>query len=196
MNDTSVGMRREQKTMRRLRRQEMVAEGQAEWEAAMEGAPDMEDGAVDGQENDAVFGGDEEVSVLGVDVDDEDDVLGVDEDEESGEIYHMDEDSSDDSEDADSSDDSDAADSDAIINDADSSGDSDDESAASDEEEYAWGDHVSSRNAFAYNADDSSDSDGDDSEEEAVGSETQRRSAVMRARRSILQFLRSDRSQI
>ena len=71
----------------------------------------------------------------------------------------MDEDSSDDSEDADSSDDSDAADSDAIINDADSSGDSDDESAASDEEEYAWGDHVSSRNAFAYNADDSSDSE-------------------------------------
>lgn len=59
-------------------------------------------------------------------------------------------------------------------------------------EEYAWGDHVSSRSTFIYNDAESSDSDGNALEDEAGGMPTRRRSAIMRARRNILQFLRSD----
>ena len=103
------------------------------------------------------------VAILGVDDDDDDD------DDDDANDY-MDEDSSDDSEDADSSD------------------DSDEESAASDE--YAWGDHVSGRNAFAFNAEDSESDDNNDSDEDEDQIERRRRSAMVRARRSILQFLR------
>lgn len=100
---------------------------------------------------------------------DNDAVLGVDDEEEADD--DMEEDSSDDSEDADSSSDS-------------------EESGVSDE--YHWGDHVSSRNAFIYNGDDSGESEADDSEEEDTAAEERRRqSAMLRTRNSILRFLRS-----
>lgn len=105
-------------------------------------------------------------------------VLGVDDDAEDEDAdVLMDEDSDDDSEDADSS----ASDG--------------EESAASDE--YHWGDHVSSRNAFVYNGDDSDDSEASDSadDEAAEQTEQRRRSAMVRARRSILHFLRSNQDQ-
>merc|ERR1712029_1304043 len=61
------------------------------------------------------------------------------------------------------------------------------------DEEPAWGDHVSSRNAFVYAA--SSDSeDGSEDGAAEVGRAAegrQRRSAFSRASRSIVQFLRS-----
>lgn len=128
--------------------------------------------------------GDDEQSddvVLGVDEDNEDFDVEID---EGSEVY-MDED--DDSEDADNTSDSD---------DDDSNDDSDEESAASDA--YHWGDHVRARDAFVY-ADEDSDSDSeddddDDSEEEAgQRTERSRRSAMVRARRTILHFLRSER---
>lgn len=100
-------------------------------------------------------------------------VLGVDEEADDA-IEFMEEDSSDDSEDADSSDD-----------DENSGGES---SAASDE--YAWGDHVSGRNAFVFDHNSDSSDDDDSDEEGADGVEGRRRGAMLRARRSILQFLR------
>mmetsp|Transcript_36980 Transcript_36980/g.89162 ORF Transcript_36980/g.89162 Transcript_36980/m.89162 type:complete len:402 (-) Transcript_36980:64-1269(-) len=100
---------------------------------------------------------------------DNDAVLGVDEEDEADD--DMEEDSSDDSEDADSSSDS-------------------EESGASDE--YHWGDHVSSRNAFIYNVDDSGESEDDDSgEDDTAAEERRRQSAMLRTRNSILRFLRS-----
>lgn len=105
-------------------------------------------------------------------------VLGVDEEEaeEGGGSHRSDEDRSDDSDDA--------YNSGLDVSDVDSS---DNES-----EEYAWGDHVSSRSAFIYHDHGSSDSDGNSSEDEASGMQTRRRSAMMRARRSILQLLGSN----
>lgn len=151
VNDSSVEMRREQKNMRRVRRQRLMAEADA-----MMDEEEMEDVSGD---NNAIAGGENDV-VLGFD-----EVLNDD---------NMDEDSSDDSEDEDSSD------------------DDDEESAASDE--YAWGDHVSGRNAFIYNAvdSDSEEDEGDDSEDDVDQHEGRRRSAMVRARRSILaHFLRA-----
>ena len=140
VNDSTVTMKREQKNMRRLRRQQLMEEADAIL-------------AEMGNENDNESSMEEDASSNEHENDDE--VLGVDD--------AMEEDISDDSEDADSS----------------------DESTASNE--YAWGDHVGSRSAFNYN--DNSDNDSSDSEEEEA--ETRRRGAMMRARRSILQFLRS-----
>ena len=86
---------------------------------------------------------------------------------------NMDVDSSDDSEDADSSDDSNS------------------ESAASEVSEDYWGDHISARNAFIYNHDsEESDSEGSNLEDDANGMVGRRRSAMIRARRSLLQMLR------
>lgn len=145
VNDSTVTMKREQKNMRRLRRQQLMEEADAilaEMENENDNESSMEEDASSNEhEND-------------------DEVLGVD---EAMADDAMEEDISDDSEDADSS----------------------DESTASNE--YAWGDHVGSRSAFNYN--DNSDNDSSDSEEEEA--ETRRRGAMMRARRSILQFLRS-----
>ena len=107
-----------------------------------------------------------------------DDNGGVDDNEEGNDNQwvdrdNMDVDSSDDSEDADSSDDS--------------SG----ESATSEVSEDYWGDHISARNAFIYNHDsEESDSEGSDLEHDADGMVGRRRSAMMRARRSLLQMLR------
>lgn len=87
---------------------------------------------------------------------------------------NMDVDSSDDSEDADSS-----------------SDDSNSESAASEVSEDYWGDHISARNAFIYNHDsEESDSEGSNLEDDAEGMVGRRRSAMIRARRSLLQMLR------
>ena len=119
--------------------------------------------------NEEVVADDDEAQVDEVDADAEED----DED-----LDFMDEDSSDDSEDADTSD-----------NDDDDS-DDDDEESSEEEEEYAWGDHVGSRSAFHYNADDTS-SDSENSDSDAERDERYRRVAIMRARRNILSFLRS-----
>eukprot|EP00585_Thalassiosira_rotula_P001803 CAMPEP_0196134322 /NCGR_PEP_ID=MMETSP0910-20130528/3258_1 /TAXON_ID=49265 /ORGANISM="Thalassiosira rotula, Strain GSO102" /LENGTH=408 /DNA_ID=CAMNT_0041394219 /DNA_START=202 /DNA_END=1428 /DNA_ORIENTATION=+ len=167
LDDTSCAMRREQKRRRRLERgreqqleqQRMVDAERGAPAHAMEG--DMEE-EVSGE----VVEEDRDTdAVLGVDDEEGDDGM----DDEEGDDG-MDEDSSDDEEDADSSDD-----------------DSGVESAASDE--YAWGDHVSSRNQFVYQDYESTDSD-DDSEEEEEGVGRRRRFVMMRARRSIYQFLR------
>lgn len=162
LDDTSCVMRREQKRRRRVERgMEQQLEQQRMIEAESEAAAHAMEEDV---EEDVV----EDVSGEVVEEDrDTDAVLGVD-DEEGDDV--MDEDSSDDEEDADSSDD-----------------DSDVDSAASDE--YAWGDHVSSRNQFVYHDYESTDSD-DDSEEEEGGVGRRRRFVMMRARRSIYQFLR------
>ncbi len=110
--------------------------------------------------------------VAGAEDDDDDDAqVGGDEED----LDFMDEDSSDDSEDADTSD---SDDDDSDVDDEESS-----------EEEYRWGDHVGSRSAFHFNADDSSDSE--DSESDHERDEHARRIAIMRARRNILSFLRS-----
>lgn len=169
LDDTSVGMRREQKNWRRLRRQQMIAEADAMSEDGLEeaemGNAEMAQNApMNEQENDVVLGVDEE------------------EVEEEEGTHHSDEDSSDDSDNAISSD-SDIADSsdDAFEDDA-----SEDDAS----EEFVWGDHVSSRNAFVYNDAESSDSDGNAFGDEAGAMLTRRRSAIMRARRSVLQFLR------
>ena len=92
----------------------------------------------------------------------------------------MDEDSSDDSEDADTSDD----------NDDDDDSEEEDEESSEEEEEYAWGDHVGSRSAFHFNADDTSESD-EESDNDTERDERARRISIMRARRNILSFLRS-----
>lgn len=167
VNDTSAELRREQKRRRRHRR---IAEAQVhmmeqEAEDEEEGAQETE--MDDAEEEDvaaaaAASGAEEERYAS-------DAVLGVDEEEEA-DVDMEEEDSSDDSEDADSSD--------------------DEESVASDE--YAWGDHVSSRNQFVYNDEESSDSDADDGTGEQAddGTVRRRRTALLRARRSILQFLR------
>lgn len=175
VDDTSADLRREQKRWRRLRRQQRIVAADAmsedgsaaaSEEAGMEDADMAQDARPHERENDVV--------------------LGVDEDEEAeegvgphGPPINLDS-SDDDSSDAVG----DADDSDSDVSDAASS------SGAS--EEYAWGDHVSSRNAFVYEDQESSDSDGPALAEEAVGMRTRRRSALLRARRSILHFLRSD----
>lgn len=111
-----------------------------------------------------------------VDDDEAEEVSEIDADAEEDEedLDFMDEDSSDDSEDADTSDNDD---------------DSDEDESSDEEEEYAWGDHVGSRSAFHYNADDTSDSE--NSESDVERDEHSRRIAIMRARRNILSFLRS-----
>lgn len=158
VDDTSHGMRREQKHRRRVERQREIAAAEAHIMAGN-----------DAEMGDAELGG---VAAAAAEEEgrDADAVLGVDDEDEAD---GMDEDSSDDSEDADSSDD-----------------DSDDMSA--DSEEYAWGDHVSSRNQFVYDDNESSDSDEDNNSDEEGENEygRRRRSAMVRARRSILQFLR------
>lgn len=183
VNDTSSGMRAEQKQRRRLRRRQQIAEADAMLdEAQMEDAPVQplaqavplaraNDVALDDVLN-AVL----DSAVLGVDEEAEDE-QDVEENHDDENNDDMEEDSSDDSEDADSSDD-----------DSDEE-DSDEESADSDA--YAWGDHVGSR-AFLYNDEDSDTESNDDSGEGEEGdvSERRRRSAMMRARRSILQLLR------
>jgi len=119
--------------------------------------------------NEEVAAADDEVQV--------DDEVGAEAEEDEEDLDFMDEDSSDDSEDADTSD-----------NDDDD--DDEEESSEEEEEEYAWGDHVGSRSAFHYNADDTS-SDSENSESDVERDERYRRVAIMRARRNILSFLRS-----
>lgn len=127
------------------------------------------------QEADAIMDEQNNHAVAAVaDAEDDDAQVEVGEEEEDPDF--MDEDSSDDSEDADTSD-SDDEDS-----------DDDDEESSEEEEEYAWGDHVGSRSAFHFNADDSSDSEAESDHEQA---EHARRYALMRARRNIISFLRS-----
>ena len=142
VNDTTAAMRREQKNLRRLRRQQLMEEA---------------DAIVAEMENESRVVG--EAAAAAYDQENDDEVLGVDESNMANDA--MDEDMSDDSEDADSS----------------------------DEEEYAWGDHITAQSAFNYN--DDSDNDSSDSEEDDEEMESRRRAAMMRARRSILQYLRS-----
>jgi hypothetical protein len=153
LNDSSSEMRREQKQLRRLRRQQSIQD------AIM--AEENSNANIEAAESDARADDD----------DDDDDDEGAENEEDQD---FMEEDSSDDSEDADSS------------------GDDDDSDNASESSqgEYAWGDHVGSRNAFHYNADDSSDSD-DETETDLETDERTRRIALLRARRNILSFLRS-----
>jgi hypothetical protein len=109
--------------------------------------------------------------------DPEDDaVLGVDEDRD--EDAYVDEEEG-------VNEDDDDMDEDSVADDADT-GSLD--SAASDE--YAWGDHVSSRNAFVYN-DDESVSDESDEGDGAAGGPQVQHGMQQRARRSILSFLRA-----
>ena len=108
-----------------------------------------------------------------------DGVLVVDEDREDED----DNDDNDDEEDNDEDNDEDNMDED---NDSDESL----ESAVSDE--YAWGDHVSSRNAFVYDDESSHSDDSDDGDDGAAGGVVARgQQGIVRARRSILSFLRS-----
>lgn len=151
VNDTSSEMRREQKQLRRLRRQQSIEEADAIM-AEQNGETNAQEEAVD-DDNDAE--------------NEEDDSDAENEDDED----FMHEDSSDDSEDADSSD------------------DDSEESNESSDQEYAWGDHVGSRNAFQYD-DASSDSDAS-SDHDREREERSRRIAIMRARRNILSYLRS-----
>eukprot|EP00986_Skeletonema_menzelii_P003197 scaffold947_cov155-Skeletonema_menzelii.AAC.21 len=166
LNDTSVEMKREQKQRRRLRRQQMIQEADA--------IMDEQNNHADA--NEEVAAADDEVQV--------DDEVDAEAEEDEEDLDFMDEDSSDDSEDADTSDNDDDDDDD----------DDDDEEESSEEEEeeeeYAWGDHVGSRSAFHYNADDTS-SDSENSESDVERDERYRRVAIMRARRNILSFLRS-----
>jgi len=165
VNDTSGEMRVEQKGLRRARRHQMIAEADAVM-GEVDGDEEDDDDDDDEEETDPRF------AAPPLNVADHA-VLGVDE-EANDAIEFMEEDSSDDSEDADSSDDDENS--------------GDESSAASDE--YAWGDHVSGRNAFVFDHNsDSSDDDGSD-EEGTDGVEGRRRGAMLRARRSILQFLR------
>ncbi len=111
---------------------------------------------------------------------DDDAVLGVDED---GGYGDDDQDNDDDDDDDDMDEDS------AHGSDADAASL---DSAVSDE--YAWGDHVSSRNAFVYNDDESlsdESGEGDDAGAGAGAMERRRQNGMLRARRSILSFLRS-----
>ena len=57
-------------------------------------------------------------------------------------------------------------------------------------DEYAWGDHVSSRNAFVYNDDDSLGDESDVGDDVPGGPQVQH-GMQLRARRSILSFLRA-----
>ena len=167
VNDTSADMKREQKQLRRTRRQQMIQEQADEIMSEEEDHADANEEVVEADAN-------EEVVESVVHAEDEAQVDQLDsnaEDEEDQDF--MDEDSSDDSEDADTSDNDD---------------DYNDESSE-EEEEYAWGDHVGSRSAFQYNADDTSDSDESDSDTERE--ERDRRISILRARRNILSFLRS-----
>ncbi|KAL7442769.1 hypothetical protein ACHAXM_008398 [Skeletonema potamos] len=168
LNDTSAEMRREQKQIRRLRRQQMIMEADAVMaeennDDAIEEAVESVRGEDHGQEED-----DAQADQVNSDAENEDD-LDV-----------MDEDSSDDSEDADTSDD----------NDDDDDSEEEDEESSEEEEEYAWGDHVGSRSAFHFNADDTSESD-EESDNDTERDERARRISIMRARRNILSFLRS-----
>mmetsp|Transcript_2358 Transcript_2358/g.3849 ORF Transcript_2358/g.3849 Transcript_2358/m.3849 type:complete len:404 (-) Transcript_2358:1674-2885(-) len=162
LNDTSVEMKREQKQRRRLRRQQMIQEADA--------IMDEQNNHADA--NEEVAAADDEVQV--------DDEVGAEAEEDEEDLDFMDEGSSDDSEDADTSDNDDDDDDD----------DDEEESSEEEEEEYAWGDHVGSRSAFHYNADDTS-SDSENSESDVERDERYRRVAIMRARRNILSFLRS-----
>ena len=57
-------------------------------------------------------------------------------------------------------------------------------------DEYAWGDHVGSRNAFVYNDDDSLGDESDEGDGPRVGAEVRRdQQVVLQARRSILAIL-------
>ncbi len=85
VNDTTAAMRREQKNLRRLRRQQSMEEA---------------DAIVAEMENESRVGG--EAAATASDQDNEDEVLGVDESDAANDA--MDEDMSDDSEDVDSSD--------------------------------------------------------------------------------------------
>ncbi|KAL7495244.1 hypothetical protein ACHAWT_003763 [Skeletonema menzelii] len=164
LNDTSVEMKREQKQRRRLRRQQMIQEADA--------IMDEQNNHADA--NEEVAAADDEVQV--------DDEVDAEAEEDEEDLDFMDEDSSDDSEDADTSDNDD--------DDDDDDDDDEEESSEEEEEEYAWGDHVGSRSAFHYNADDTS-SDSENSESDVERDERYRRVAIMRARRNILSFLRS-----
>jgi len=172
VNDTSVEMRREQKHHRRLRRQQMIQDADAIMDEENNDA-DANEQVVEG----VVLAEEEEEQAEDAQVDID---VNSDGDEEEEDLDFMEEDSSDDSEDADTSD-----------NDDDESSDDDNEESSEEEEEeeYAWGDHVGSRSAFHY-ADDSSDSEASASDFER--DENVRRIAIMRARRNILSFLRSN----
>ncbi|KAL7552306.1 hypothetical protein ACHAWF_015540 [Thalassiosira exigua] len=181
VNDTGDGMRREQKTILRRRRQQMIAEADAVMEEVQGRGEE-----IDNAESPVVQGG----FAVGNRA-----WLGGD---NVAENDHMDEDSSDDSEDADfsvddTSDDANNNDAEAADgnNSAEDSDDSDsEESTGSDV--VAWGDHVGSRNALVYNNDDSDSGSSDDEAEGGVGGEERRRrSALLRARRAIYSILRS-----
>lgn len=163
LDDTSMDMRREQKNWRKLRRRRMIAEVDALSDQGMEEA----------ESDDA-----ERAQNAPMNVEEDDAELGVNNEEadEEEESHYIEDGSQDGSDETDSNG--------SDVSNADSSDDASDE--------YAWGDHVSSRNAFMYNDAESSDSDGTAIENEAGGMLTRRRIAIMRARRSILQLLRSD----
>lgn len=108
-----------------------------------------------------------------------DGVLGVDENREDDGV----EDDGDDNDDID--------DDDEDIMDEDDDSDESLESAVSDE--YAWGDHVSSRNAFVYEDASSHSDESDDGDDGAAGGAVARgQQGMLRARQSILSFLRSN----
>jgi hypothetical protein len=162
VNDTSVEMVREQKNARRIRRRQMIAE--------MENASRLvSDETVANALPQALNYPND--GVLGVDEDREDDNGmeddGDDNDNDDDDEDNMDEDNEDD-------------DSDESL-----------ESAVSDE--YAWGDHVSSRNAFVYDDESSHSDESDDGDNGAAGGAVARgQQGMIRARRSILSFLRSN----
>jgi hypothetical protein len=161
INDTIANMVREQKNARRMRRRLMIADMQA---TLVGGEDRMAEGVVAPANA----------------IPDDDAVLGVDED---GGYGDDDQDNDDDDDDDDMDEDS------AHGSDADAASL---DSAVSDE--YAWGDHVSSRNAFVYNDDESlsdESGEGDDAGAGAGAMERRRQNGMLRARRSILSFLRS-----
>ena len=168
VGDNSSEIRVEQKQRRRLRRQQQIEEADAMLDEA-----EIEDAALaraipmvrENEHGNIESDGEEEVG-------NGNDILGVD-DEGEAEHEYMEEDSSDDSEDADTSEGSDS-----------------ESEASADSEEYAWGDHVGHR-AFVYDDGSSSDSDeSNSSENNEVSEGRRRRSAMVRARRTIVQMLR------
>jgi hypothetical protein len=176
VNDTGADMMRDQKNARRLRRRQIIADAEAELresDARMaedarrrEMIADIEDAL---REPDVRVAEDAESNV----VPNNHVVLGVDEDGDD------DDDDDDDDMEEDSASDSDDADTGSL------------DSAESNE--YAWGDHVSSVNAFVYNDDDSLSDESDEGVGVGTGSAIRRQGqqGMLRARRSILSFLRS-----
>lgn len=166
VNDKSIDMALEQRHIRRHRRRQMIVEFESASRLVSDefiaGVPPLPHPPPPANDDP------DDDAVLGVDEDREEDDGGTVDNDVGVNNDNMEEDSADDSD----------ADTGSF------------ESAVSDE--YAWGDHVSSRNAFVYNEDSSHSDESEDNGGGGAGrARTRGQQGVLRARRSILSFLRS-----